>query len=129
MSNYQIIFGVRELPHPRGEGYLYYKIVPLKEEVQKGRIIKRIRDRVEYFLKDGGERFLSYLNLYCTESEEVEEERLEKLFSKALAKLSEKEGFSNKEIKSLLSSYKTENMEAWAVGVLDRIVKRFIDSE
>jgi len=129
MSNYQIIFGVREFPHPRGEGYLYYKIVPLKGEVQKERPLKRMRDRIDYFLKDGGEKFLSYLNLYCTESGEIEEEKLEKLFRKALAKLSEKEGFSNKEIKSLLSNYKTENMEAWVIVVLDRIVKRFIDSE
>jgi len=88
-----------------------------------------MRDRIDYFLKDGGEKFLSYLNLYCTESEEIEEEKLEKLFRKALVKLSEKEGFSNKEIKSLLSNYKTENMEAWVIVVLDRIVKRFIDSE
>jgi hypothetical protein len=97
MSEYQIILGIRELPHPRGEGYLYYKIVPLKEGVQKERPLKRIRDRIDYFLKDGGEKFLSYLNLYCTESEEIEEEKLEKLFRKALVKLSEKEGFSNKE--------------------------------
>jgi hypothetical protein len=129
MSNYQIIFGVREFPHPRGEGYLYYKIVPLKGEVQKERPLKRMRDRIDYFLKDGGEKFLSYLNLYCTESVEIEEEKLEKLFRKAVVKLSEKEGFSNKEIKSLLSNYKTENMEAWVIVVLDRIVKRFIDSE
>ena len=129
MRNCQLILCIRELPHPRGEGYLYYKIVPLKEEAQKERLIKRMRDRIDYFLKDGGEKFPSYLNLYCTESEEVEEEKLEKLFRKALVKLSEKEGFSNKEIKSLLSNYKTENMEAWVIVVLDRIVKRFIDSE
>ena len=35
MNNYQLILGVREIPRPRGEGYLYYKIVPLQEEAQK----------------------------------------------------------------------------------------------
>jgi len=126
MRNCQLILGIRELPHPRGEGYLYYKIVPLKEEAQEGRLIKRMRDRIDYFLKDGGEKFLSYLNLYCTESEEVEEEKLEKLFRKALVKLSEIEQFSDKEVSEFLSNYKTENMEAWVVEVLNRVIKRFV---
>jgi hypothetical protein len=103
--------------------------VPLKEESLKGTLIKRIRDQIAYFLRDGGEKFLSYLNLYCTESEEVEEGELEKLFSKALVKLSEIEKFSDKELRQLLSNYKTENIEAWAVEVLDRVVKRFVTSD
>lgn len=125
----QLILGIRELPHPKGEGYLYYKIVPLKEEAQKERLLKRVIHRIEYFLKDGGEKFLSYLNLYCTESEEVEEEKLEKLFRKALVKLSEIEQFSDKEVHELLSNYKTENMEEWVVEVLNRVVKRFVGSK
>jgi len=126
MNNYQLILGVREIPRPRGEGYLYYKIVPLQEEAQKRNLLKRILNRINCFLKDGGERFLFYLNLYCKESEEVEEGKLEKLFNKPLVKLSEIERFSDKEAQELLSNYKTENMEAWVVEALDRVVRRFV---
>ena len=66
------------------------------------------------------------MNLYCKESEEVEEGKLEKLFNKALVKLSEIERFSDKEAQELLSNYKTENMEAWVVEALDRVVRRFV---
>lgn len=66
------------------------------------------------------------MNLYCKESEEVEEGKLEELLQKALVKLSEKERFSDKESRELLSNYKTENMAAWVIEVLDRVVRKFV---
>jgi len=125
MNNYQLILGIRQLPRPRGEGYLYYKMVPLQKEAQKRNLLKCILDRVNCFLKEE-DRFLFYLNLYCKESEEVEERKLEELFNKALIKLSQKGQFSDKEARELLSNYKTENMAAWVIEVLDRIVRKFV---
>jgi|GEM_PF-2542236 len=126
MNNYQLILGVRELPRPRGTGYLYYKILSLQEEAQKRILLKRILNRIDCFLRDGGEKFLFYLDLYCKESNEVEEAKLEELLHKALVKLFEIERFSNKEARELLSNYKTENMETWVIEILDRIVRKFV---
>ena len=127
MNNYQLILGVRELPRPRGEGYLYYKILPLQEEAQRRILLKRILNRIDCFLKDGGEKFLFYLDLYCKESNEAEEAKLEEHFNRALIKLFEIERFSNKEARRLLSNYKTENMEAWVIEILDRIIRKFVN--
>jgi hypothetical protein len=51
MNNYQLILGIRQLPRPRGEGYLYYKMVPLQKEAQKRNLLERILHRVNCFLK------------------------------------------------------------------------------
>jgi len=124
MNNYQLVLGIRELPRPRGRGYLYYKIVSLQEDAQKRSFLQRILHLSNCFFK-GGDRLLVYLDLYCKESNEIEESKFEELFHQALVKLSEIEQFSDKKARELLSNYKTENMEVWVEEVLDRVVRKF----
>ncbi len=124
MNNYQLVLGIKELSRPRGRGYLYYKIVSLQEDAQKRNFLQHILHLSNCFLK-GRDGLLVYLDLYCKESNEVEESKFEELFHQALVKLSEIEQFSDKKARELLSNYKTENMELWVEEVLDRVVRKF----
>ena len=89
-----VIFGVRELPGPKREGYLYYKLEA-----------------------SGQEYFVDFLNLYDTADEE-----LGVLFVKAIQKVHD-DLIANKRAEGDLKKvYQTENMSAWAVELLEKVL-------
>ena len=92
-----VVFGVRELPNPRGEGYLWYRLHP-----------------------SGYEFFVDYLNLY-----EISEEELRTLFVRAVQKVYDTliTDESNKEVP--IKIYRTENMSDWVVALLEEVIDQF----
>jgi hypothetical protein len=97
----KLILGLRELPRPVGEGYLYYKR-SLKED----------------------DKILLFSNLYNTTEAE-----LEGLFRQAITSIIKKENLSGNDVQGFLSSYSTENMRQWTQEVLARVVSLFMDPE
>jgi len=92
-----VIFGIRELPGPKREGYLYYKLEA-----------------------SGQEYFVDFLNLYDTGDEE-----LKTFFVKAIQNVSD-DLIANKGAEGDLKKiYQTENMSDWAVGLLEEVVKEY----
>ena len=92
-----VVFGVRELPNPRGEGYLWYRLHP-----------------------SGREFFVDYLNLY-----EISEEELKALFLTAVQRVCDtiiRDG-GNKEV--LTKIYQTENMSDWVATLLKEVIDQF----
>jgi hypothetical protein len=92
-----VIFGVRELPRPKKEGYLYYKLKA-----------------------SGQEHFVDFLNLYETSDEE-----LRGVFVKAIQKVQD-DLIANKGAEGHLKKiYQTENMSEWAISLLEKTVKEY----
>lgn len=94
MSKAKIIFGIRDLPRPRGEGYIFCKFYPHYREI-----------------------ILEIFNLYSTEPEE-----LEKIFRKALHKLLTLKEFEQVNGIALLQDYATDNMQEWAIEILAKVI-------
>lgn len=89
-----VIFGVRELPRPKKDGYLYYKLKA-----------------------SGQEHFVDFLNLYETSDEE-----LRGVFVKAIQKVQD-DLIANKGAEGDLKKiYQTENMSDWAVELLEKVL-------
>jgi len=85
-----IVLGVRELPNPKGEGYLYYKLSP-----------------------SGREYFVDYLNLYETSDEE-----LKAFFVSAFRKVKNTLMADGRLEEISVETVKTENIADWAVKLL-----------
>jgi len=98
MDERRLILGLREVPRPVGEGYIYYKFFPKQAD-----------------------KVLLYLNLYKTDDTE-----LEGLFRQSLLEISRKERLSTADVMGFLSSYTTENMQQWTQEVLARAVSGFV---
>jgi len=90
-----LIFGVRELPRPKGHGYLYFKL--------------------DLY---GREFFVGYLNLYKTSNEE-----LKKLFVLSIQKVRAALVAQGVTEEILTTDYQTENMSDWAVQLLKEIIE------
>ncbi len=90
-----LIFGVRELPRPKGHGYLYFKL--------------------DHY---GGEFFVDYLDLYRTSNEE-----LKKLFVLSIQKARDALAALGRAKEILTRDYQTENMSDWAVQLLKEIIE------
>ena len=90
----QLILGVHDLPRPRGEGFLYYKLYPGYHE-----------------------RILVYFNLYNTEEQE-----LKGYFSKGIRVMLESADFTKNGDPNLLNNYGTENLQDWSAKVLAEVI-------
>jgi len=90
-----VVFGIRELPNPRGEGYLWYRLHP-----------------------SGREFFVDYLNLYKTSNEELKE-----LFVLAVQKVRDALAAQGHTKEILTTDYQTENMTDWAVELLKEVIE------
>jgi hypothetical protein len=90
-----IVFGVRELPRPKGHGYLYFKLDPY-----------------------GREFFVDYLNLYKTSKEELKE-----LFVLAVQKVRAALAAKGHTKEILTTDCQTENMSDWAVQLLKEVIE------
>jgi hypothetical protein len=91
----RLIFGLREMPRPVGEGYLYYKFSDREED-----------------------RILVFLDLLKTSEAE-----LEVLFRRSILELITREKLAQPELQILLSAYTTRNMRPWTEQVLSRIAR------
>lgn len=94
MSKPRLILGVRDLPRPRGEGFLYYKLYPGYHEM-----------------------ILVYFNLYDTEESELKD-----YFTKGIKKMLESADFKKNGNPSLLNDYVTENLQDWSANVLTEVI-------
>jgi len=90
-----LIFGVRELPRPKGRDYLYFKLGLY-----------------------GGEFFVDYLDLYRTSNEE-----LKKLFVLSIQKARDALAAQGRAKEILITGYQTENMSDWAIQLLKEVIK------
>ncbi len=97
----KMVFGIRELPKPKGKGVFYYRLAG-----------------------DGNEMFLDYLDLA-----ETDEREIEKLLSRALLRMLSHEPFVNEETCVPLAGYETENMQPWFEEVLKRITLSLQEKE
>ena len=89
-----VVFGARELPNPKGEGYLYYKLPPSRREY-----------------------FVSYLNLINTSGEEVKA-----VFARAVGKAKADLIAKGHTEEISAKTIETENIEDWAVELLKEIL-------
>lgn len=94
MNKPMVIFGLRDLPRPKGEGFLYCKLAPNYRE----------KILVEY-------------NLYA------EPEQLQEIYTKGVERLLSMEGFDKAKRAQLPASYDTENMRPHARDILDRVLR------
>jgi FlaA1/EpsC-like NDP-sugar epimerase len=97
----KIVFGIRELPKPKGKGVLYYR-----------------------FVGNGNEMFLDYLDLADTDEREIE-----KQLNRVLRRMLSHEPFADKGVCMPLAGYETENMQPWFEGVLKRIALSLPEKE
>lgn len=97
----KIVFGIRELPKPKGRGIFYYRFDSVGDEV-----------------------LLAYLDLHNTD-----EGYLAKRFNKALGELLQRKHLMDGLVIPLFTSYETENMQPWAEGVLKKLTLEIVEKE
>lgn len=95
----RIVFGIRELPKPKGRGVFYCR---------SGSV--------------GNEMFLKYLDLNS-----ADETYLAERFQEALHDLIRRKYPADEHISPHFADYETENMQPWAEGVLKRIALAVLD--
>ncbi len=89
-----VIFGIKELPNPKGEGYLYYKLEP-----------------------SGREYFVDFLDLY-----KISDEDLKTLFVCA-ARIAQDALIANGRHEEVSEkTYQTDNMSSRAIKLLKEII-------
>jgi len=89
-----LIFGIKELPKPRGQGYLYYKLEP-----------------------SGREHFLDFLDLY-----KISDEELRVLFASAAQKAQDALIANGHHEKVSQKIYRTDNMSCRAIELLKKVI-------
>ncbi len=94
MSKTHLIFGLRDLPRPRGDGFLYYKLYPNYHE-----------------------KILVHFNLYNTKPE-----KLKDYFAGGIKIMLGSADFKKNGSSDMLNSYSTENMRAWSTEVLAELI-------
>ena len=95
----RIVFGLRDFPRPKRMGYLYY----------------RLPSRFSKF----HEKTLAVLDLY-----NVDEQYLTDIFHEGIAKLLKQKHLSDKI--AYLEHFETENMEASARTIFEKVVQKII---
>ncbi len=90
-----LIFGIEELPRPKGEGFLYYKLEP-----------------------SGREFMVDYLNLY-----DITDDGLKALFTAGAQKAREALIESGRARDVFEKKYMTENMSDWAAAILKEVIE------
>jgi len=89
-----LIFGIEELPRPKGEGFFYYKLEP-----------------------SGREFMVDYLNLY-----DITDNDLKALFTAGAQKAREALIDNGRARDVLAKKYMTENMSDWAEEILKKTI-------
>lgn len=100
MQASKLILGLRELPRPAGDGYVYYKFAP-----------------------NEADRVLVFLNLYNTDESE-----LENLFRQAFSEMARQEKLPIGAVRRLLSDYSPENMKPRTQEILASAIGSFADT-
>lgn len=90
-----VIFGIRDLPRPRGDGFLFCKLYPNYREI-----------------------ILITFKLYNTKGPE-----LKNFFTEGIKKLMQIKEFKERYHSAQLLEYDTDNIEKWAVHILDDVIK------
>jgi hypothetical protein len=94
MNKPMVIFGLRDLPRPKGEGFLYCKLAP-----------------------DFREKILVEYNLYAEPAELLD------IYKAGLKKFFELEQLDPTKKSELLANYDTENMQPHAREILDKALR------
>lgn len=92
-----VIFGIEQLPRPKGEGFLYYKLDP-----------------------SGREFLIDYLNLY-----HISDEELRILFATAVQHARDALVKNGRARYVLQKLYRTENMSEWADELLKEVIEEY----
>lgn len=94
MKRPMVVFGLRDFPRPRGEGFLYYKLAP-----------------------DYREKILIEHDLYTDPA------ILPDIYKAGIKKFFKNEHLDNARKTELLANYDTENMQPHAREVLDKVLR------
>jgi len=92
----KLVFGLRDFPRPRGEGFLFYKLHP-----------------------DYKEKTLVCFNLLKTD-----ESGLKDVFSEGLTKMCKVQSLKDT-LEDHLEDYGTENMQEWATTILNEVIQNY----
>lgn len=94
MSRKHLVFGLRDLPRPRGDGFLYYKLYPNYHE-----------------------KILVNFNLYNTRPDDLKD-----CFAAGIRIMLGSADFKKNGSSDMLNSYSIENMRAWSTEVLAELI-------
>jgi len=97
MAGRKFVFGIRELPRPKGHGFVYYRVAPRTDE-----------------------RKLVYLDLYRSD-----EADLARLFREALETMITFERDAAGDPRDFLANFETENMQPWVEKIFAKAVEEF----
>jgi DNA-binding PadR family transcriptional regulator len=92
-----LIFGIKELPNPKGEGYVYYKLGP-----------------------SGREYFVDFLDLY-----KISDEELKTLFVSAAQKAQDALITNGRHEEVSQKVYRTDNMSGRAIELLKEVINNY----
>ena len=101
MSSSSVIFGLREFPRPPKTGYFYYKLPPKFSEWN----VKTI----------------AVLDLY-----NLDENYISNIFHEGIKKMLHQEHLSGEGACSILENYETENIQAFAKDILQKVVREYV---